>query len=435
MPSKEFNHAVFSNANQLILEKIVVRLEEEIFPKDEPISRSKRSQAINIVQEEYESHIVQHSLPTVKPSRSYAGRILNTLMYLHFNPDNPNEENPYHPECQEEVKKAFFGNPYVRWVAESLLSKSLLQGMGRVALSRIIRATIQILRQASSATDYRLHDSDHGNLPPTYTYDLTLSRGKMIEDLGAALRNHLKPYLHPESYVLEIGPGSVDILYSLLHFEGDTPPFWVALDIHPGVIESLSKMQMRGEVPSKKYLCQMASIRTLDTTNFFLRGRTDTVIALSSLDSVVDFHGISRNIYSLLKPGGYLILVQDLPPSYTTLWHLASSEPTLELGQEVLFYEFSSPLSPGGVTHLDFPGISEARLVQSHLYLHRRWKAILAGNGFIAVDEGLRQYSDNPLELYSLCNRYLQIYPGTRKLAQNLPILPHYAYLIMEKKG
>ena len=266
---------------------------------------------------------------------------------------------------------------------------------------------------------HKLHERRQSLKPLEYTRELIKSRENTLEDLSRTIKEHLGPYFKGKD-VLELGPGIGDILYEILlpSFDGNTPS-WNAIDIHPGIINTLSEKY----ASFKNYESIQGTIREMPLK----KDQFDIVCGMAALDSIIDIDKVTKEIHQVLKPGGYLIHIQDLPPSPTTLLHLLAKDPQLPEDEDILLYDLRLD-GYGGVTHIEFP---EGLCIETHMYMHNILEREFEKRGFTPISKGLRKYSENLFEIYSTANIILD---DDGKTLSNNDIVPHYSFLIMQKK-
>lgn len=291
--------------------------------------------------------------------------------------------------------------------------------LGNITGTRFAWNKEEIYRELNRLT-VEEHDEDQASKKLDYTKELVISRDFTLSDLSSTLRRHLSSFFAGKD-VLEIGPGAEDILYEILlpSLDGQLP-LWYALDVNPQVIQATSKKY----ASSEKFKPILGTAREIH----FEEDKFDVVCGMCSLDSIIDFEKVISEIYRVLKPGGYLIHVQDLPPCHTTLVCLLANDPQLPEKEDVVFYDLRVD-GEGGVTHVQFPGQDP---IQSHQYLHQSLEREFRGRGFQTQAIGLRKYSMNEAELYALANSIL----GQKwtSLSQRDGYKPHYSFLIMQKE-
>jgi SAM-dependent methyltransferase len=285
-------------------------------------------------------------------------------------------------------------------------------------ITRVIYNKNEILDHISSYTHDQRDQIQYSDTVE-YTLGLVESRLMVLEDLSNALREHLGQFLRKD-HILEIGPGVEDILYDILLPSFDKPkPCWTALDINPSVVESLSKKY----ASFKNYTALTGTARKMN----FEDKSFDVVIGMDSLDSIADFDGVAREIHRVLRPQGYMVHIQDMPPSLDVLLHLSATDPNLPHTYEIEVYNTTLGNGNGGITHIEFPGKNP---VQTHEYLHRGLEKKFEEKGFTTHSTGLRKYSNKFSELYATVNIILN-----RSLA--LPAkyneTPHYSFIVMQK--
>ena len=264
-------------------------------------------------------------------------------------------------------------------------------------------------------TSFAEHDSEQSGFPLNYTINLVESRRGLFKDLKKTLVQHLKSTLEGKK-TLEIGPGADDILFEIFR-EYDIEQ-WHALDINPNVVERIANLFEY----EKRYFPVLGNIRRLSyQDNFF-----DIVCGLCALDSVVDFNSVTAEVHRVLKPGGVLIHVQDLPPSPMTLIHLAHNDKKMTDDGEVWLYEmfFSGD---GGVTHIKFP---KNPPVQTHKYLHQGLAREFHNHGFVLEEIGARKYSQTFFETFVDSS---WIFANSGYMQPPCSLSPEYSYMIMRK--
>ena len=276
----------------------------------------------------------------------------------------------------------------------------------------------EILEDVTQETPLQ-HDKHQLSEPIEYTQELIKSREDNLWDLSRTIKKHIGPYFKGKD-VLELGPGIDDILYEILlpSFDGNAPS-WNAIDIHPGIINRLSKKY----ASFKNYESIQGTIRDIPLKN----DQFDIVCGMAALDSIIDIDKVTEEIHRVLKPGGYLIHIQDLPPSPTTLLQLLAKDPQLPENEDVLLYDLRLD-GYGGVTHIEFPG---GVCIETHMYMHNILEREFEKRGFTPTSKGLRKYSENLFEIYSTANIILD---DDGKTLSNNDIFPHYSFLIMQKK-
>jgi SAM-dependent methyltransferase len=277
---------------------------------------------------------------------------------------------------------------------------------------RIYELTIEDLQ---AGFDFEEIDAFHASQPLSFTQGLVFSRGPDIKDLQRSLSG-LVGYFQ-SSEVLEIGPGAEDFLYEILNpYISHFPPSWHSLDINRDVVANLAD---RKRIWSR-YETKKGTVRDIPYPDH----RFDVVAGMCSLDSVVDIERAASEISRVLYPGGILVHIQDLPPSFSTLQALLARDK--EVKGDAYIYEVQEGFS-GGFSHVKYG--DQAPKV-SHLYLHEAWAKELAAKGLTNVQCGLIQYSEERDEFFSVAHRLLQ---KENRIISTEPYFPSYSLLIMQK--
>lgn len=254
------------------------------------------------------------------------------------------------------------------------------------------------------------NDQNQAVHPREYTEKLVKARKLTLKDLLETLASQFGGLI-AERDVLELGPGILDIFYQAMRRKN--PAHWTALDINDEIIKEISKKNR-----SEKYDARQGTMRKIP----FQSESFDVVCGLATLDSIIDFETVGTEITRVLKPGGLLIHIQDLLPSWMTIFHLAATDPVCDTA-EVGFYQWVSGKMQG-ITHIQVP---DKAPYASHEYLHHRLEQEFTKYGLKKDQRGLQRFA--PYQL--ICeNHYVHANLALKRFDR---LEPSYAFLIMRK--
>lgn len=241
------------------------------------------------------------------------------------------------------------------------------------------------------AWDCEGHDAIQKGMPEPYTHLLAMNRDMVYNPLQKCLRSELGHHLSGKS-VLELGPGAANILYNLLG--GGSSTSWTAMDISPSVVGALKRYQER----STNYRVVQGTFRRLP----FATGSLDVVCGLCSLDSIIDFDSVGAEILRVLRPGGRLIHVQDLPPSRATLESLIARE---QPGKDFVLHALNH--EDGGKRGPALLSILGGGAVDAHDYLHEGLEREFASQGLCPLERHHRTITRELWDEYWLVRNML----------------------------
>jgi ubiquinone/menaquinone biosynthesis C-methylase UbiE len=253
----------------------------------------------------------------------------------------------------------------------------------------------------------------YSQLPTHYTQRLIHARGKELAQLKTGIQSQFSHAIE-EKMVVEVGPGIQDLLYEML--APSMPKNWHAIDIHPAIVGAL-KEQHRSNPHYNVSLGHMGNV-PVDAES------QDLVIGICALDSIIDFDVIVNEIHRILKPGGLLVHIQDLMPSWTTIQHLVLKDPHLTNNVGFFAYD-SSGGGKGGVSHVMFPTTEP---MPSNEYLHTRLAHEFSAKLHL-VENGVREYATHNMLIST------QFSAVHFELGRYDLLNPSYAFLIMKKNG
>lgn len=218
--------------------------------------------------------------------------------------------------------------------------------------------------------DWEAHDTIQKEMPEIYTKMLAMDRDMIYGPLQKCLLSELG-HLFSDKSVLEFGPGAANIFYHMA--DGGSSKSWTAMDISPKVVKNLKRFQSR--YPT--YQTMQGTFRRLP----FATESLDVICGLCSLDSIIDFDTVGSEILRVLKPGGILVHVQDLPPSKATLRSLIAKE---QPGKDFILHSLKKEdYGSGGPILITTP---EDGLVDAHDYLHKGLERAFASQGLYSLE-------------------------------------------------
>ena len=265
--------------------------------------------------------------------------------------------------------------------------------------------------------------------PLSYTLGLAKSRrlrepseSQMAIALGQQLQSILE---EKATEVFELGPGAVDFLYKMIGgtWKECVGPngTWKAGDINQRVTSKLKRL-FRSDPHHQATTIDFADAQNLGET-------FDLGIGLCSLDSAYGqrtFDGLA----AIIKPGGHLVHVQDLPPSQAVLHHFLAKDPRVEkYGLVYLVQDLIDGHGP--ITHILH---EDDTIIPSHMYLHFAIAEEMQARDFKVVSQGNVTYNGLASTPFALTNFRLAIDVEDRiPLNESCHMSDHYAYLIMQK--
>ena len=225
------------------------------------------------------------------------------------------------------------------------------------------------------------HDLLQANYHLDYTKELVDSREPTTNELKRTISNNLGTFFHGKG-VLEIGPGIEDILYQVI-ISQDRPAHWQSLDINQVIVDRLNE-RYSGHI---YYLARQGTSRHLP----FDDASMDVVCGMCALDSIIDFDNVANEISRVLKPGGNLIHIQDLLPSWMTIISLAARDPACLAAKEVWLH----CLTTDGVQSIGSIQVPNIQPFPSLSYLHSRLSEEFKRYGLARKDHGFRPYASH----------------------------------------
>ena len=286
----------------------------------------------------------------------------------------------------------------------------------------------QVLQITSQTTNERM---EKAYLDAGAEYTLKLAQERMGNGAWMhTVRKHFRQ-IRKETrarWILEMGPGVEDILYqSVLDKDGENLR-WTAFDIIPEVVDTIKKRF--GERGNYSAILGNARFLSLDVP-----GQYDLFVGMDTLDSVVAFPGIAREIRSKRIP--WVVHIQYNIPPIEVLAYLIKNDSRfrqIEIISLVAQGENLSLLKPFGETgwtHIAVPTGDGLIWMQTNEYLHTRIAEEFSLAGFRHRSSGFvpYQHGDGSDALVSI-NHLLRLTKNPIQV-NGLPTECTYHYLMM----
>ncbi|KAI0180358.1 hypothetical protein GGR52DRAFT_587920 [Hypoxylon sp. FL1284] len=257
---------------------------------------------------------------------------------------------------------------------EDFLAEFAAKGRVEKALHAFCSQLPQIIRDEVDPLDLLFNQGMAGDI---YSDDVFAITGKR-----AAAFVHLVAHKNPNMDILEIGAGTgtaTDPILAALLPQGDrqaTPKYnsYTFTDISPSFFE---KAAGRLAHHADRMVFKTLDIEQDPSAQGFERGKYDMVVAAAVLHATATIRETLRNARSLLKPGGYLVMVEP-----TNKWSTVSD-------------------SVWGTLHGWWRGTEDDRQ-QGPLYSRYEWDACLKDSGFTGIEACVPDHDEEDHHTLSL---------------------------------
>ncbi|KAF3768882.1 hypothetical protein M406DRAFT_10616, partial [Cryphonectria parasitica EP155] len=187
---------------------------------------------------------------------------------------------------------------------------------------RVIKATGENLRAVIRGETTMV---EHLNDMRTELYITGLGFGKYSEYAAAMVKQLVHRY--PQAKILELGAGSGGTTREVLQAIGDAFASYTFTDISDGFLDDFEKTKDAFKSQSHKMSFKFLDIEKSPATQGFEHHSYDIVIAANIVHATSSCQRSLENARKLLKPGGYLILVEITQPTVLRTTNMAAGLP------------------------------------------------------------------------------------------------------------